>query len=335
LHMGEVDSLARDGGTMKAFIMGAGASSGTVGAPVTDEFGRALACRSPNWRECYAGLGKVIDYLHVPPEGWGLDAVWTCIDFHDKLRGLFEKPVPWEGEPARLNLSKALLEVYGKSCDEAVDRLPLDGSYTLGGLLGEELQPGDVLISFNYDTVAERLAARFGKQLRTARRAEGNGRVTVAKPHGSTSWARYTDGRVETHTVDGGVLLDSLSPEDVDRGREPLVVGAVPFKSELIHDLQQHAHTPAVHETMVDQWKTVIGALQRADTMVVVGYSFPKEDCYGHFLVREALRRREGPLAVEFYSSKENAEKWAREQEEEFAGMILSPRYRGEVRGLK
>lgn len=318
---------------MRVFIFGAGASSGTVGAPVTAEFGKSLAKLQPAWEKEYPGLRRVVEYLRSRPDCWSLDAVWTCIDFHDKLRGLFEKPVPWEGEPARLDLCKALLAVYGRACDAAVDRLPLDDSYTLGALLRAGLEPEDVLISFNYDTAVERLAARVGHSLRVPLGPAAPGRVTIVKPHGSTSWARFPDGRVVTHRPDHGVLVDSLAPEDVEQGREPLVVGAVPFKSELIREIQRNAHTPAVHETLVEQWKAVIAALQRAEVMIVVGYSFPKEDCYGHFLVREALRRRDGPVAVEFYSSRDSAEQWAREQEEEFAGMIAKPRYRGEVRG--
>jgi hypothetical protein len=317
---------------MKAFVFGAGASSGTIGAPVTDEFGKSLACRSPAWINRYPALCKVVEYLRLPCDAWSLDAVWTCIDFHDKLHGLFESPVPWANEPARRELSKAVLEIYGKRCDDAVDHLPLDHSYTLGALLSKEVQPGDFLISFNYDTVIERLAARFGHNL-IASATVGQEAVAVIKPHGSTSWIRYEDGRVETRSATHGVLVDSLSPNDVERGREPLVVGVVPFKSELIREIQHHAHTPAVHETLVKQWKAVIGALQRAETMVVVGYSFPKEDCYGHFLVREALRRREGPLAVDYFSAEGGAERWASNQEEAFAGMITRPKYRGEVKG--
>src|SRR5205085_6248428 len=137
------------------------------------------------------------------------------------------------------HLSKALLDVYGRTCDRAVDRLPVDNSYTLGSLLGDELKPGDTLISFNYDTVAERLASRFGQPLRVAHGPASREHVTVVKPHGSTSWSRREDGHVETHGPHQQVLLDSLTADDVDQGREPLVVAAVPFKRELIHELQQ------------------------------------------------------------------------------------------------
>ena len=60
-------------------------------------------------------------------------------------------------------MKKALLEIYGKRCDDAANRLPLTDSYTLGQLIKNELNPGDIIISFNYDTIVERLAHRLGR----------------------------------------------------------------------------------------------------------------------------------------------------------------------------
>jgi hypothetical protein len=317
---------------MKAFIFGAGASSGTVGAPVTDAFGRALNACNTRWRTEYPGLCKVVDYLRIPEDAWSLDTVWTCLDYYDKLQGIFGNDLPWSHHRMEVELSRALLDVYGESNDRAVDRLPLHDRYTLGELLTHEVQAGDRLISFNYDTTIERLASRFGLSLQAAHAGDGSSDLQLIKPHGSTSWSKDQSGGVTTHGPQGQVLLDALPSEAVCDAFQPILVGAVPFKSELIRQLQSQARTPRVHEVIVEQWKAIVRTLREAEEMVILGYSFPKEDCYGHFLVREALRQRRRPPRVAFYDAAENAERWIRMQQEAFAGMIQTPEYCGEVR---
>src|SRR4029077_8690225 len=83
---------------------------------------------------------------------------------------------------------------------------------------------------------------------------------------------------------------------------EPLVLGAVPIKSELLAEIQRdHVN---VYETIADQWAEDGSAITRAPELVVAGYSFPPEDGYGHFLLREAVAKRGNapPPIIAYYA---------------------------------
>lgn len=190
------------------------------------------------------------------------------------------------------------------------------------------MQPEDYLISFNYDTVVERLARRLNKQLRSAGAAKVNGAIDLVKPHGSTSWSlepptQGCPGNVKSASSDGGLLFDSLTDADVDARREPLVLGAVPIKSELIREVQMCYQVPAVFTTIQEQWTAVVRAICDADSLVILGYSFPREDQYGRFLVQEGVRRRNGRrLDIAFYELEKRQAQSATQIAEVFGGCI-------------
>ena len=297
---------------MKAFFIGAGASKGTFHStgtpvPVAAEFGKALQDIDPQWPFHYPALFKIVEHLGLGLDEWGLEPVWTCMDYYAKLREAIPQSSPWCDESPQMK--KALLEVYGKRCDDAAEKLPLTGSYTLLELI-KELEPGDILISFNYDTIVERLAHRFGHTVLSVDAQEQNRKkgITLVKPHGSTSWTLDLNRIIsDSHQcvisggVHGEVLLNSLDPTDVDSGREPLVLGAVPIKSELIREVQGFCRSPQVFQTIARQWRVLVEAIRDADSVVIVGYSFPKEDQYGRFLLQEGMRLRNSGLTVEFF----------------------------------
>jgi hypothetical protein len=91
------------------------------------------------------------------------------------------------------------------------------------------------------------------------------------------------------------------------RSVEPLVLGAVPIKSELIAEVQCFHGTPRVFEIVRDHWRGVADAIRDADRLVVLGYSFPEEDSYGRFFFAEGIRERQKtrPLRIEFYERPE------------------------------
>ena len=237
---------------MKAFFIGAGASKGTFHStdtpvPVAADFGRALQAVNPEWRANYPALSEIVNHLGLSSNDWSLEQVWTCMDYYAKLQEAIPNSLPWTGEHPSRQMKKALLEVYGRRCDKAAEKLPLTDSYTLGGLVKNGLNPGDIIISFNYDTTVERLARQFGHTLLSAdaQEQERRKRITLVKPHGSTSWTldlneivRGSPQCVIAAGKNGGMLLNSLESTDVDRCREPLVLGAVPIKSELIREVR-------------------------------------------------------------------------------------------------
>ena len=290
----------RTRGTIKlnAFLLGAGASRGTFDdllVPVASEFGEVLASVNPCWTQDYPALFKVVQHLGLDPGAWALEPVWSCIDYYSKLQPALPLQKPWIDESSQIK--KALLAVYGRRCDQAV----AGDDSTLACLFRTEMKPGDVLISFNYDTIAERTAVRCGHRLLAAPYDHNDG-VRFAKPHGSTSWTLDLNSRTVTWlSSDGAPLLSSLSSADVDCRREPLVLGAVPIKSELISEVQAHYKVPGVFDAIVTQWRTVVEAVRDAETIFVVGYSFPEEDRYGRFLVGQGIRLRTTTVKIECF----------------------------------
>ncbi|MCY4387419.1 MAG: hypothetical protein OXC18_09990 [Desulfurellaceae bacterium] len=333
---------------MKVFFTGAGASKGTFHStgtpvPVAAEFGKVLQDIDPQWPFHYPALFKIVEHLDLPLANWGLEPVWTCMDYYAKLQEAIPQSSAWSDESPQMK--KALLEVYGKRCDDAADQLPLTDGYTLGGLVKNEMNPGDIIISFNYDTIVERLACRFGHTLLSVNAQEQNRKkgITLAKPHGSTSWTLDLDkiirGSPQCVIAAGendGVLLNSLKPTDVDNRREPLVLGAVPIKSELIREVQvqlqvQLRRSRPVFDTIVRQWRTVVEAIRDADSVVVVGYSFPQEDEYGRFLLQEGMRLRNSRLSVEFFELQNKKCEREKAIQSAFDSRIENLFYRGKV----
>ena len=174
---------------MKAFLLGAGASRGTFETfrvPVAAEFGETLAALEPCLETPLprARPGSRPSRLDWNPTKWSLEPVWSCIDYYAKLQPTLPLPRPW-GDEGR-QIKKAILEVYGQRCDGEASRVKDDS--TLAELFRNELQGGDILVSFNYDTIAERLAQRLKRQLRAVPFGCAGDEIRFAKPHGSTSW---------------------------------------------------------------------------------------------------------------------------------------------------
>jgi hypothetical protein len=315
---------------MKAFLFGSGASRGSLEnlcVPVARDFGQILAEVCPDWKHDYPALLRIVEHLRLNPSSWPLEPVWSCADWYAKLQPALPLANPWDDESGQIK--KALLAVYGARCDAAADHVRNDS--TLAKFFQSEIHKGDVLISFNYDTIAERVAPRYGCNLRSRSRATNS--VAFAKPHGSTSWTLDLASRTVTwSSADGSPLLSSLSATDVDSRREPLVLGAVPIKSELIREVQELHGTAAVFEAISTQWRTVVEAIRDAETLVVVGYSFPVEDRYGRFLMQEGLRLRARDLRIEYFELEDREADRKREIEDVFRGRLQELVYRGPVK---
>ena len=329
--------MRRETTMRSAFFVGAGCSYGTLAnhdffPPLARQFGGQLAQRVSGWRRKYPELAKVARHLQISLPEAGLEDIWTCIDYHAKFRGTF--PTNWSLKRTVPELKRALLQLYGSTCDDAARTLRLSNRYTLGSVVNQ-IEAGDTLISFNYDTLVERLFMKRGSSHRLLHCSgpPGNGVVRFAKPHGSSSWNLYDLGHDVT---DGTPAISSL--EQVDPNNEPLLLGAVPLKSELIIEVQCYYRTHRIFEVVLLQWRALAEAVRDADRLVVLGYSFPKEDAYGRFFFREAMRERQlmnsssdrPPLRVEYFEVPERAEQTACSICAAFPGE-LNIRYQGKV----
>ena len=123
-----------------------------------------------------------------------------------------------------------------------------------------------------------------------------------------------------------------MAVNDVHDGAEPLVLGAVPIKSELIEEVQRDH--PKVHETISSQWRETVDALSEATEVVVIGYSFPAEDAYGRFLLSEAVRKRPPNMElpeIRYYSLQKDRDQLEKTFREIFSCKV-NYKYEGEVK---
>lgn len=261
----------------------------------------------PNLADVAHHIGKDLRKL-------GLEDLWSCIDYYAKFttnRGGFLADPGWLCG-AVWELKRALLSVYGHACNAAARSIHPSTACTLLSLL-KRVQPRDTVISFDWDTLVERLARKLRLRLRHGSGPAKGTEIRFAKPHGSVSWRV----RGLHPPVSGAPLLDCVTEPSVICGcsrTEPLLLGAVPIKSELIAEVQYHWGACDVFEVIMRQWQTVVEAIREADVIVVAGYSFPKEDHHGRFLFSEGVRHRTKRLKrVEYYNVSRESESAIRE----------------------
>lgn len=289
---------------MRLFICGAGTTIGTLGLPGVAGFGLELARKVPDWRSKFPTLTTVVDALepaHRRTEhDWDLDAAWTHLDYLAKLHKALETMhFPSSASHA---LHAALVAVYGKLDLRRVRSAHDAGrSFTLSDEL-RRVTNGDVVVSFNWDVLVEALLLHRLKKTPKVRFVQAPHRlkncVEFAKPHGSFAWNRYDLEAIDDNKrpklgpipTPAAVLRTEREPE-LRKKKEPLLLGAVPIKSELIAEVDRPQHA-----IVMAQWATFLRGLTEADEICVLGYSFPKEDGYGMFLMREAIRRRTRPI---------------------------------------
>jgi hypothetical protein len=289
---------------VKLFIFGAGATYGTLGRRGVKGFGRELAGRVPQWRNdpLYRALAPcakaALKKGEADEENWDLDVAWTSLDYLAKLRlGLDGLGLTFDDGTASVAIHRAAAAAYGPLDHDHLSRAWHSAAqFTLREVL-KAVTPGDVVVSFNWDVLVEHLLVehRFSGtpvRLVQAPHQPGGDVVTIAKPHGSLSWGREFPLRGDAPDFLPGPdpLLNPMLPSDISDQKQPLVLGAVPIKSELLKEIQ--CRHPFVHRRIMEQWSTLCRALRDADEMQVIGYGFPPEDQYGLFMLCKARELR-------------------------------------------
>lgn len=317
---------------MKVILLGAGASAATLGcenAPISRQFGKVLCEKLPVWSQRYPFLRSAIQYLSlqsgVEKENWALDAVWDGIDENFKLRRVIRHhdlptpagPVPeerlysqypdrssWDSfwTLAGWELKRALTFVYGDGLRSLLEPARLSSKWLADRF--QELGPNGVIVSMNYDLLAEGLA-RFhwpgagncrNKADDRQRRRNENSWPLILKPHGSLDWVFMTNWLTNRHLLERTESGVSLQEADIDLGedfweRRPVVVAPVRYKDEILVQRMQPAE---LTEVLNFQWQSFITALSKAEELRVFGYGFPPDDSYGNRMLQEAMRRRSG-----------------------------------------
>jgi hypothetical protein len=297
---------------VKLFLFGAGATYGTLGRRGVKGFGRELA-GLPRWRgdPLYSALAPyakaALKKGETDAENWDLDVAWTSLDYFAKLRlGLDGLGLIFDEGAASVAIHRAAAAAYGPLDHDYLSRAWHGAvQFTLREIL-KAVTPGDVVASFNWDVLVEHLLVQHrlcGTSIRLvqAPHRAGGDVVTIAKPHGSLSWGRHfpQQGDAADFLPGPDPLLEPMLPADISDQKQPLLLGAVPIKSELLVEVQQRH--PWVHTRVMQQWSALCVALRDADELHVVGYGFPVEDGYGLFMLREAVKLRSRPCRVFLY----------------------------------
>lgn len=317
---------------MKVLLLGAGASEATLGrsnAPSSRSFGEVLRIKLPVWARRYPFLSSATRYLSVQTgldeHNWALDAVWNGIDENFKLRRVLrhhDLPRPDVPDPGRRlysqypdesswdsfwvlagwELKRAVTLIYGEELCSTLESAELSSAFITRWI--RELGPEDVVVSMNYDLLAECLArlhwpeARNCKNkadIRRIRRGENFGPL-ILKPHGSLDWVLMTNWITQKHLVQRTESGGPLREADIDLREDfwehrPVMIAPVRYKDEI---LMQRTQPAELTEVLNFQWQRFMTALSEADELRVFGYSFPPDDLYGNRIYQEAMRRRSG-----------------------------------------
>lgn len=206
-------------------------------------------------------------------------------------------------------LKRAIAHVLVSS-QKAIDPQRFESSAFLEDLV----QPGNIIITSNWDTLVESFAAAKGIPLRLSSRSRHfpESEVSLLKLHGSIDWCQVS-ARVSGHGDDDYAHLSERqnadrpyskqlpgSPSDLirvrstggdlwqklkSRTREPWMVTMVTGKQDDLGPLQE-------------VWRDAYRALSWAETLEIIGYSLPPDDVEIRTILRAGVRRGERPPKI-------------------------------------
>jgi len=180
--------------------------------------------------------------------------------------------------------------------------------------LNRMIQPGNIIITSNWDQMIERHAnlRQLRLRLSSAGRHFNDDEVTLLKLHGSVDWT-MNKSRVARYTDDNYAALSEL--QHGERSRRP----ALPSESNEVvrirtkptsawnevrsRSREPHLVTMATGKAddlgpLVEVWRDAYRALSRAQTIEIVGYSMPPDDVEIRTILRTGIQRGSQPPAV-------------------------------------
>lgn len=177
--------------------------------------------------------------------------------------------------------------------------------------LGEMVQPGNIIVTSNWDTLIERFAARKGIPLRRSilDRQFSTSEVTLLKLHGSIDWCRVDARRAGLPDEDFSDLAElqnsarkSVRPLPTDDEQLLLIRSGLGDTWELLRD---HMREPWVVTMVTGKsddlgplrkvWNASYRAVSAAKKLEIVGYSMPPDDVEVRTMLRAGIRRGELP----------------------------------------
>jgi hypothetical protein len=323
---------------VKVYVLGAGASYG-AGYPLGNELFDSVAEFVRTERsELASELERICSWLEINPDPLIVESyrkrrfeyLFTILDLASKLsvdnltdayHAYKSNKITSEVDGAYLSFSKSTNE-YGQHSQFL--RLALAGylKYMHGcdhdegrvsqwhelRAFGERLEPGDIVITFNYDATLERVLLErgvwspgngYGFELVFQRSGDDPTQVSAARSpitilhlHGAVGWydkpifkdeaalpaqgavARndLTPAPLETAVALAPNFLRSLGLEYVDASmpKEPVGKTELFLYPSFLKDYESH--------DFVRLWRLAAEALRQADEIVIIGYSLPEPD---------------------------------------------------------
>lgn len=177
--------------------------------------------------------------------------------------------------------------------------------------LDEAIQPGNVIITTNWDFVLERAALNRGIPFRL-RWYDENSSVTILKLHGSIDWTSQehkkkpwsTDNylRLENMVTPDGARRDALAGHKIARCQ------AIEKCSRSYQTIKGSTHHPYMLtmsrgksdeiDPLTSLWADAYRVLSRARLLNIVGYSMPDDDTEIRTLLRAGIQRGDRRLSV-------------------------------------
>ncbi len=275
----------------RVFILGAGASNGAE-FPLASELFKLAYDQMDS--DDQSDVRKTLSYLypvsgrnHQSPQKLVsvlnveefLSLLDTAEEFNEILPTTFLEPVVIRRLRSRILSSIMELLVEKQSKAESSKKLVGHVDRFLS-----RLEPGDTIITFNWDLLLERRMSKVGQAFKLCPREESND-VAYLKVHGSIDW--YRGAELESRKgfkVVYRQLYRAPWPK-VSKQRDNFLSDTLPF---IVQPTFNKSYKGSAD--LEEIWVQAFQRLYEADEIYVCGYRFPPEDLFARFVLRRAIR---------------------------------------------
>jgi len=271
-----------------------------------------------SWRHS-AGLGDdlIAAFEAFYPDGGDTGFTPDAVDFFSVLHSYVEVCAGFPGslpETADFfrRLKFGIANLLIKRLKEADPHLEAGSDY-----LDEVVQPGNIVVTSNWDFGIEHYARLHGVPVRWRGRGTRTGELVVLKLHGAIDWTLGSEARIGRF---GALEFSPLSeqafgpgyrvslPTGKARERCVLRMKALEEWGSAWRRVSSRTREPYI-VTMArgktgdlgplrEIWRDAYEALSRAQRLEIVGYSLPDDDIEIRTMLRAAVRRGEGPEEI-------------------------------------
>jgi len=219
---------------------------------------------------------RLIDYLYpgfdrkegnYPNIEDFLNLAWMAKQFNNRN---FVRSERWDADQIQKVISKTIKSVVDLILQKQEDKRKQSFIKTF---VDGVIRPGDVIITFNWDTTIESALVNHPTIHLVKERYIGTGEglqedVVLMKPHGSVDW----EARIEYR-------------QDLLNRRHRRIFSDIPL---IVPPLAAKDFSLPIFQKI---WRSVFEAVSDAEEIFILGYSLPQEDQFARFVFRRAIRQ--------------------------------------------